>query len=617
MRPRTLVLHLVLLLVVGSAAACRDMVPRRAPAAALPAAFHDSYLARLDTLDLALGALTDPGIAMEPGRLQQAFRRARAAYKRVEYLIEFEEPVRAAALNAPALAVVSEDDPSVVIPPRGFQVIEALVFPRPGGDFTRQAPAEVERARLVVKLVRRDAATRPRAWELPFRAARMEVARIVTLALAGFDATVSRDGIVESAHALRGVQDALGVYEASMLRIDSAGWHELRRALAAAIAALEASPDFDRFDRLGFITTHGRAITDGLGRLQRGLGLAESREPDPWSPGATDIFTAGAIDAGWFAPDFAPDPSPELVALGRELFFDPRLSGSRRRSCATCHRPELAFTDGRTLALVDEGHGTVRNTPTLLNAGLQLAQFADQRAAWLELQFADVMANPREMALEPEAAVRRLSLDSAMLARFVGAFGRRAEEALTEQSLSVAVAAYVRSLEARDSRFDRAIRGDTAAITPAERRGFNLFMGKAACGTCHFAPLFGGALPPAFMESEPEVIGVPDRADARPAVVDEDPGVFAVDSAPLHRHAFKTPTVRNVELTAPYMHNGVFRTLEELVDFYDAGGGNGLGMRLPNQTLSADSLGLSRHEKRDLVSFILALTDSSSVRVAR
>jgi cytochrome c peroxidase len=136
-------------------------------------------------------------------------------------------------------------------------------------------------------------------------------------------------------------------------------------------------------------------------------------------------------------------------------------------------------------------------------------------------------------------------------------------------------------------------------------------MGKAACGTCHFAPLFGGTLPPAYLESEPEVIGVPATRNVKPAVVDGDLGVYLVTRAPLHRHAFKTPTVRNVALTAPYMHNGVFRTLEEVVDFYDAGGGNGLGMRLPNQTLSPEPLHLTRREKSDLVAFMNALTDTT------
>jgi cytochrome c peroxidase len=107
-------------------------------------------------------------------------------------------------------------------------------------------------------------------------------------------------------------------------------------------------------------------------------------------------------------------------------------------------------------------------------------------------------------------------------------------------------------------------------------------------------------------------LGVP-ATRAKGAPVDPDPGVFAITRAPLHRHAFKTPTVRNVALTAPYMHNGVFRTLEEVVEFYDRGGGNGLGMKLPNQTLSADPLDLTDEEKSDLVDFMRALTDSSAL----
>jgi cytochrome c peroxidase len=345
--------------------------------------------------------------------------------------------------------------------------------------------------------------------------------------------------------------------------------------------------------------------------LRRSLRLAESSDPDPWSTGATDIYAPGAIDSRWFAPDYAPPPTPELVALGRQLFFDSRLSVTQRRSCATCHQPALGFSDGREVASVDLGHGRLRNTPTLLNAGLQRAQFMDQRVAFLEFQFEEVMSNPREMGLRPDSAARRLGVDSALVTRLAATLGKPREQALTGQTLSIAVAAYVRSLEALNSRFDRAVRGDTDAITASERRGFNLFMGRAACGTCHFAPLFGGTLPPAYLESEPEVIGVPATRTAKPAVVDGDLGVFLVSRAPLHRHAFKTPTVRNVALTAPYMHNGVFRTLEEVVDFYDAGGGNGLGMRLPNQTLSAEPLHLTRREKGDLVAFMNALTDTT------
>ena len=134
-------------------------------------------------------------------------------------------------------------------------------------------------------------------------------------------------------------------------------------------------------------------------------------------------------------------------------------------------------------------------------------------------------------------------------------------------------------------------------------------MGKARCGTCHFAPLFNGAAPPTFAEAEPEVIGTPAGRGGR-SRVDPDVGRFAVDRIELHRFAFKTPTLRNVALTAPYMHNGVFETLEDVIDFYDGGGGVGLGIAIPQQTLPGDSLHLTRTEKRDLVAFLGALTDT-------
>lgn len=572
------------------------------------------YASRLDSLDRSLAVLAGLPSGADSASVQHAFRRARAAYKRLEYLLAFEDDPRAAALNAPPVPVVDEDHHTHVRPPHGFQVIEGSVFPRPAKDFAKVERSEVGNMRRTIEIIRRDPSYRAaRTWQMPFEAARMELARIVTLGLVGFDATVSKEGIRESAEALRGVKEGLGGYERAMLRRDSVGWEELQHSLDAAIDALEAAPDFDGFDRFDFVTRFARPIAAGLARLRRSLGLPEATELDPWSPGATDIYAAGAIDLRWFAPDYAPVPTPELITLGRQLFFDPSLSARRHRSCATCHQPAFGFHDRRTVASVDAGHGRVRNTPTLLNAGFQRAQFADQRVAYLEFQFEEVMASPREMDLSPDSAARRLSADSTLVTRFAATLGKPREHALTGQTLAIAVAAYVRSLQALDSRFDQAIRGDITAITASERRGYNLFMGKAACGTCHFAPIFGGTVPPAYLNSEPEVIGVPATRTARGAIVDGDLGVFAIDRAPSHRHAFKTPSVRNVALTAPYMHNGVFGTLEEVVDFYDAGGGNGLGMRLPNQTLSSEPLHLTKQDKRDLVAFLEALTDTLPV----
>jgi cytochrome c peroxidase len=601
------------MVVLGALAACRRDQAPPPPRAQVPtgSGLRTIYIAGIDSLDLALQALA--ALPSHPDSLaaRDSFRRARAAYKRIEYLVEFTDPIRAGFLNRPPIPIVNEDDPTAVIPPAGLQVVEAVVFPRPAPSFAKVVHSEVEQMRRVLGFIRRDSTDAFQSQRMTFDAARSELARITTLGLAGFDATVSKDGLVESAQAIRGVEEGLAVYQPAMRQVDPDGWDALHRSLAAAITHLEAGAEFDDFDRLDFLVRFANPIASGLNRLGRSLHLPEATEPSPWTDGATNIYAAGALNPHWFAPDYAPPSTPELIALGRRLFFEPALSRDGRRSCATCHEPSRAFTDGRHRAEVDPGHGFVRNTPTLLNSGLQRAQFADQRVPYLEFQFEEVMANPREMALPATDAAQKLGTDSVLVGQFAAAFRKPRAEALTRQSLSIAVAAYVRSLQGMNSRFDRAVRGDTGAITPSERRGFDLFMGKAACGTCHFAPVFGGSMPPKYLESEPEVIGVPATATAKRPKVDDDPGVFAIDRAPLHRHAFKTPTLRNIALTAPYMHNGVFGTLEKVVDFYDKGGGNGLGMKLPNQTLPSDKLHLSHQEKRDLVAFLNALTDSA------
>ena len=127
-----------------------------------------------------------------------------------------------------------------------------------------------------------------------------------------------------------------------------------------------------------------------------------------------------------------------------------------------------------------------------------------------------------------------------------------------------------------NSRFDRAVRGEKGVLTPLERRGFTVFMGKAACGTCHFAPLFSGDTPPLYLSSDVEVIGT-SVSPKRFAALDPDSGRAGIDHLPAHLRAFKTPSLRNITLTAPYMHHGTFATLDEVIRFYDGGGGLGAG----------------------------------------
>lgn len=147
-------------------------------------------------------------------------------------------------------------------------------------------------------------------------------------------------------------------------------------------------------------------------------------------------------------------------------------------------------------------------------------------------------------------------------------------------------------------------------LTYSEKLGFNLSMGKAKCATCHFPPLFNGLVPPYFEETESEILGVP-RDKFNVTQIDNDPGKFNFTQLEIHRFAFKTPTLRNIELSAPYMHNGVFESLKEVMDFYNHGGGAGQGMYLPNQTLPSDSLHLSETEKIAIIDFMKSLTDTS------
>jgi cytochrome c peroxidase len=154
------------------------------------------------------------------------------------------------------------------------------------------------------------------------------------------------------------------------------------------------------------------------------------------------------------------------------------------------------------------------------------------------------------------------------------------------------------------------MRGDKSKLSEAEKNGFNLFTGKAKCATCHYIPLFNGLIPPFFSDTESEVLGVPKTKNKKNAVIDPDFGKYLFTRSEIHKYAFKIPGLRNIELTAPYMHNGVFNTLEEVMEFYNNGGGAGLKIELPNQTLPPDKLNLSKKEIADVISFMKTLTDT-------
>ena len=552
---------------------------------------------QLDSLARALAVLDTSLAQHSPAPQRAAFRAARAAYRRAECLLAVYGPTFAAELNGP-LPETSEDLPAGPLgAPAGFQILEAVLFggESPGPDSARATVRAMSDGVRQLRSLTTYLDIQPAAV---LDALRMEIARVVTLELAGFDTDRSGDAVTEAATALTGARDLVPQ------------WAPIDTALAAAAAYLAAHPGFETLDRLAF-------IVDFANPAWRATAAARASFPAPlplrrlWRQGAATLFEPGAFDASVYAPDFAPASSPGLIALGATLFRDPRLSASGTRACTFCHDPARAFTDGRARATPIAPHTkATRNTPTLWNVAYQPALFDDLRAGSLELQAELVLASPVEMGGGAESAAARLRDDSTYRDRFARELGGKPDSAVTGRAIRIALAAYVRSLRALNSPFDRATRGDTAALAPAERRGFNLFMGKARCGTCHFLPLFNGTMPPDFVLSEPEIIGVPERAVVRQAHLDPDPGREGVDHEATHQAAFKVPTVRNIALTGPYMHNGAFTTLASVIDFYNRGGGAGVGARVPGQTLPAHPLHLTSGEQHDLLAFLQVLTDT-------
>src|SRR5215470_623460 len=305
------------------------------------------------------------------------------------------------------------------------------------------------------------------------------------------------------------------------------------------------------------------------------------------------------------------DKFAQRVELGRLLFFDPVVSGNNDMSCATCHHPDLGFTDSRGQSMGKGGHGVGperaggdalrRGSPTIWNAGFNFKQFWDGRAADLEEQAAGPITNEHEMASNPDDVVKKLRAIPEYAGRFDNAFGGAQGSSISLDSVTKAIAAFERTLTANNSTFDRFVAGDRNALTASQKRGFNLFRsGKTRCFECHGMPTFNN---PDF-----KVIGVPDLDSQEP-----DYGRSEIAGGDGYKRAFKVPTLRNVVLTAPYMHNGRFTTLEQVLDFYSKGGGPGMGLATPNLDDKIRPYEITAQEKEDLIAFLASLTDESKL----
>lgn len=298
----------------------------------------------------------------------------------------------------------------------------------------------------------------------------------------------------------------------------------------------------------------------------------------------------------------------EIEKTGKLLFYDPLLSGNNQRSCASCHQPAAYFTDTTISAPLSYNRKDLlsRNAPSLVNCVYNHLLMLDGKHINLINQTKAVITNPDEMNCTEEEVLKKVQSCNEYKFTFKKLVKLTPQEKeITFEHIISAITYYYSKFSSCYSTFDNAM-NRTGGLDNAAHEGFNLFMGKARCGTCHFVPQFNGVKPP-FVSSEFEVLGVP--ADTIFHHLSEDSGRYTINPAQETRNAFRTGSLRNVMHTAPYMHNGVFTTMEQVIDFYNNGGGTGRGLRVNNQTLSGDSLKLTNAEKSQLIAFMRSLDE--------
>jgi cytochrome c peroxidase len=316
---------------------------------------------------------------------------------------------------------------------------------------------------------------------------------------------------------------------------------------------------------------------------------AHATGPAAATPAATKQDLAWRLGK---VPSPASNPTtPAKVALGKILFFDPRLSGNGTMSCATCHNPSLGWSDGLKTGIGINGHVLARGTPTIVNTGANTQFMWDGRSKSLEDQALGPMKAAEEMHTDIPAMVRMLGSSAGYRDLFAKAFPG---QAIDETTVAKAIAAFERSVVSNDSRFDRWLAGDRRALSAAEFRGWQVFQDpqRGNCATCHAGPN--------FTDNGFHNLGIA-KAEGQ-----ADEGRFKVRALASMKGAFKTPTLRDVELTAPYFHDGSAPTLMAVVEHYERGGDD-------KSNLSKDirPLKLSAQDKEDLVAFMKALSGRS------
>lgn len=557
--------------------------------------------------------------------IQDHVSKTRNAFKSVEFLVAYiaSEDVNKFINGAP----LQHRDPTypgnIILEPNGLQTLDELAY----SDNPKEHSGKI--LKLSKKLLNdiRPMINFLKTIELDNRiileSTREEILRIYTLGLTGFDTPGSLSGVSESAISLNSMHRFYSLLKKQIVPNDK--WDKLFNEIITHLKSwedyLEKNKNFNSLDRLHILKHFFNPLYQDILSLHDKLGAIKTSELDPIpyavNPNARNIFSDSFFNASVYAKVASNDLyDPKKIALGQILFYDPILSKNLSMSCASCHNPMKAFTDGKKTS-VENPHRINRNAPTLINSSIYPNYFYDMREYSLERQVKHVVYDQDEFNFDFIELAERLKKSPEYIDLFKEAYGDQDKYIISTWSIANALASFVNDLKSFNSPFDRYARGEVNEVDSKIVDGYNLFMGKAACGTCHFAPSFSGIVPPRYEDGESEVLGVLRSWDTIRPVLDDDPGRIASgkpeDEVPFRDRSFKTVTVRNAELTAPYMHNGSLASLEEVMEFYDHGGGAGLGLAVENQTLSDEKLDLTDYEKSSIIAFIESLTDTTGM----
>lgn len=538
-------------------------------------------------------------------RLKDLYFKQRKHYKHIECFVEYYSPHDAKYfINGPLVKKSELEYGKKVYDPRGFQVIESLLFAEGTIDCKSIRQEYIFLTEAFRSLKNRMASLNLDEGRI-MDMVQFQLYRIACLNLNGYDATVLKNNPQEAAWALEGCRSL------SLLLIESHG--SLKLLYEKAITTAAETNDNITFNRLEYLVSSLSPLYKQLVFQRKVNSIAFNNLNYALNLQEEQFFGNKMFNSLFFSVNTADTLNNERQAeLGKLLFFDPLLSGNNKRSCASCHQPGKGLADGMQKGIsFGKDSFLLRNTPSLWNTTYQRNFFLDGRSRQAEQQISDVLHNKNEMNTSVNEIIKRLNTSDEYREMFKEAFKGSVDTSISYYGILKSISEFEKKFVSNNSRFDKYLRGDCNQMNRKEKDGYNLFTGKAQCATCHFMPLFTGLVPPYFNDTEYEVIGVP--ISSKEKKIDPDEGRIIVSKSYIHKYAFKATTVRNIELTAPYMHNGVYKTLDEVLDFYNNGGGNGMGMNLENQTLPFDSLKLTKAELSAIKSFMLTLTDISAL----